>query len=299
MYIMGENPILSDPDQHHVEATLQKLEFLVVQDIFLTETAQYADVVLPATSTLEKDGTFTNTERRIQRVRKALEPADGVFPDWRIVQLVANRMGAGWDYGSPEDIMDEIATVTPQYGGVTFGRLEEHVIPDVEFDQEDTCGLQWPCPSEDHPGTPILHAQQFARGKGLFSAIEWVEPFEPTDEEYPIVLTTGRELVHYHTGTMTRQAPGLNGLVPEGRLELSPEDAKALAIVNGDRVRVTSRRGSIEPVAWVTDRVSPGLVFMPFHFAEAPANRLTVTELDPIAMIPELKVAAVHVEKVE
>ncbi len=297
LYIMGENPILSDPDQHHVEEALKALEFLVVQDIFLTETAEYADVVLPAASNFEKDGTFTNTERRIQRVRKALDPTGESLADWQIVQMIANRMGAGWSYSSAEQIMAEIADVTPQYGGVTYGRLEG-VIPDVEYDQTDVCGLQWPCPTEDHPGTPILHSQQFSRGKGLFSALEYIAPAENVSAEYPFVLTTGRELVHYHTGTMTRQAAGLNGLVPEGRLEINPEDAARLGIEHGARVRVWSPRGSIEPLAWVTDRVSPGLVFMPFHYVEAPANRLTDSVLDPIAKIPELKVSAVNVESI-
>jgi len=295
LYIMGENPILSDPDQHHVEEALKGIEFLVVQDIFLTETAQYADVVLPAASNFEKDGTFTNTERRIQLVRKALDPTGESLPDWQIVQLIANRMGAGWNYASAEEIMDEIAEVTPQYGGVNFRRLDR-VIPDVEYDQTDVCGLQWPCPAEDHPGTPILHTQQFSRGKGLFAALEYIAPAENVSAEYPFVLTTGRELVHYHTGTMTRKAAGLNGLVPEGRLEINPEDAARLGVEHGAKVRVWSARGSIEPVAWVTDRVSPGLVFMPFHYVEAPANRLTDSVLDPIAKIPELKVAAVNVE---
>lgn len=296
MYIMGENPVLSDPDQKHVEEGLAALEFLVVQDIFLTESAQYADVVLPAASNFEKDGTVTNTERRIQRVRKALEPTGDSLPDWKIVQLLANRFGAGWGYSSAEEIMREIASVTPQYGGVTYARLE--VIPDVEYAQTDVCGLQWPCPTEDHPGTPILHTQQFARGRGLFSAIEYIQADEQTDDEYPFILTTGRELVHYHTGTMTRQAVGLNALVPEGRLELNPLDATRLGIEQGAKVRVSSRRGAIEPVAWVTDRVSPGLVFMPFHYVEAAANKLTNPILDPIAKIPELKVATVKVERV-
>ena len=198
LYVMGENPVLSDPDQHHIEATLKKVEFLVVQDIFRTETAEYADVVLPAVSSVEKVGTYTNTERRIQLGHQALDPLGDALPDWKIVQLVANRMGAGWDYRSPEQIMAEVAAVTPQYGGVTYDRLE--VIPDVEYDQTDVCGLQWPCPTEDHPGTPILHTQQFARGKGLFSAIEHISPSENISVDYPFVLTTGRELVHYHTG---------------------------------------------------------------------------------------------------
>jgi formate dehydrogenase alpha subunit len=283
LYIMGENPMLSDPDQHHVEESLKKAEFLLVQDIFLTETAQFADVVLPAAASTEKEGTFTNTERRIQRVRKAVEPKEGVLPDWQITQLIANRMGAGWSYSTPQQIMAEIAEVTPQYGGITYPRIEK-------------LGLQWPVPTEDHPGTPIMHASMFARGKGLFSAVEYAPCEEPASDEFPFVLTTGRELVHYHTGSMSRQAPGLNALVPEGRLELNPHDADRLGVKHGEKVRVTSRRGQIEPVAWVTDRVSEGLVFMPFHYAEAPANRLTNTALDPVSKIPELKVAAVRVE---
>ncbi len=299
LYVMGENPILSDPDQHHVEECLKKAEFLVVQDIFRTETAEFADVVLPAAASVEKVGTFTNTERRIQLAYQALPVKDGTLPDWKIVQLIANRMGAGWDYRSPAQIMEEIASVTPQYGGVSHQRLEEpSVVPDAEFAQTDVCGLQWPCPTEEHPGTPILHTQQFARGKGLFSGIEFIPADELVSEDYPFVLTTGRELVHYHTGTMSRQAPGLDALVPEGRVEIHPDDARRLGITNGERVRVTSRRGSIEPVAWVTDRVSAGLLFMPFHYVEAPANRLTNTILDPIAGIPELKVAAARLERV-
>jgi formate dehydrogenase alpha subunit len=283
LYIMGENPVLSDPDQRHVEESLKKAEFILVQDIFLTETAQYADVVLPAAASTEKDGTFTNTERRVQRVRKAIEPKEGVLADWQIVQLIANRMGAGWRYSTPQQIMAEIAQVTPQYAGITYPRIEK-------------LGLQWPVPAEDHPGTPILHTAQFAGGSGKFSAIEYVPAQEAVSEDYPLVLTTGRELVHYHTGSMSRQAAGLNALVPEGRLEINPHDAEVLGIAHGDKIRVISRRGVIEPVAWVTDRVSEGLVFMPFHFVEAPANRLTNTALDPVAKIPELKVAAVRVE---
>jgi formate dehydrogenase alpha subunit len=285
LYIMGENPMLSDPDQHHVEQSLNKAEFIVVQDIFLTETAQLADVVLPAAASTEKEGTFTNTERRVQRVRKAMEPKEGVLTDWQIVQMVANRMGAGWSYSSPQQIMAEIAEVTPQYGGITYPRIEK-------------LGLQWPVPTEDHPGTPILHTEMFSRGKGLFASVEYVPAEEAVSDAYPFILTTGRELVHYHTGSMSRQAPGLNALVPEGRLEVNPHDAERLGLKHGEKVRVTSRRGIIEPVVWVTDRVSEGLVFMPFHYAEAPANRLTNTALDPVSKIPELKVAAVRLEAV-
>ena len=230
MYVMGENPFLSDPDQHHVEEALKALEFLVVQDIFLTETAQFADVVLPAASNFEKDGTFTNTERRIQRVRKALEPKGESRSDWEIVQSIANRLGAEWNYTSAESIMQEVTEVTPQYGGVTYARLEG-LVPDVEYAQTDVCGLQWPCPTEDHPGTPILHSQQFARGKGLFSAIEYIEPDEQVDAEFPFVLTTGRELVHYHTGTMTRQSAGFSSKRPSGTSAFNPADWRVMVPV--------------------------------------------------------------------
>src|SRR5680860_595979 len=285
MYIMGENPVLSDPDQAHVESSLKKVEFLVVQDVFRTETAEYADVVLPAAMPTEKQGTFTNTERRVQRVREALAPLEGSLADWDILQRLANRMGASWDYSGPGDIMREINAVTPSYGGITHERVEES-------------GLQWPCPTVDHPGTSILHVGEFARGKGKLSAIEYIEPAESVDQEYQFVLTTGRELVHYHTGTLSRRAPGVDALVPEGRLEINPDDAARLGIEEGSRVRVTSRRGSIEPLAWVTDRVAPGLVFMPFHYWEAPANRLTNPVLDPVAKIPEYKVSAVKLQAV-
>jgi len=285
MYVMGENPVLSDPDQAHVESSLKKVEFLVVQDVFRTETAEYADVVLPAAMPTEKQGTFTNTERRVQRVREALAPLEGSLADWDILQRLANRMGASWDYSGPGDIMREINAVTPSYGGITHERVEES-------------GLQWPCPTVDHPGTSILHVGEFARGKGKLSAIEYIEPAESVDQEYQFVLTTGRELVHYHTGTLSRRAPGLDALVPEGRLEINPDDAARLGIEEGSRVRVTSRRGSIEPLAWVTDRVAPGLVFMPFHYWEAPANRLTNPVLDPVAKIPEYKVSAVKLQAV-
>ena len=219
---MGENPVLSDPDQHHIEATLKKVEFLVVQDIFRTETAEYADVVLPAVSSVEKVGTFTNTERRIQLGHQALDPLGDALPDWKIVQLVANRMGAGWDYRSPEQIMAEVAAVTPQYGGVTYDRLE--VIPDVEYDQTDVCGLQWPCPTEDHPGTPILHTQQFARGKGLFSAIEHIVSVGERQRRLPVRADDGSgagALSHRHDvaagSRAQRSGPGGPPGDPPGR----------------------------------------------------------------------------------
>jgi len=287
MYVMGENPVLSDPDSAHVEAALKRLEFLVVQDVFLSETAQLADVVLPATSFAEKDGTFTNTERRVQRVRKAVEPVGGSRPDWQIVCQVARRMGArGFDFDSPERILEEVASVTPSYRGISFERLEKG-------------GLQWPCPDGEHPGTPILHTQRFATpsGKGRFVSVEYTPPAEIPDEKYPLVLTTDRSLYHYHTGTLSRRVEGLNVLRSEERLEINAVDAQALGINDGDMVRITSRRGSVSAKARVDRACPPGVVSLTFHFADTPTNRITSPALDPVSKIPELKVAAVRVEK--
>ena len=286
MWIVGENVAMSDPDSHHVIEALNKLDFLVVSELFMTETAELADVVLPAASFAEKDGTFSNTERRIQRVRKAIEPIGECRTDWQIVCDVAKRMDvkAGFDFGSAEEIMAEIAWLTPQYAGVTYACI-------------DAKGLQWPVPSKDHPGTPILHTQQFTRGKGLFSAVEHQEPAENPDEKFPFTLTTGRILQHYHTGAMTRRVPGLEQLAPEERVELNPDDAVKMGVNDGDWLKVSSRRGEVRARAWVTDRVGHGVVFMTFHYAEALTNELTNTAVDPIAKIPELKVCAVKVEK--
>lgn len=285
MYIMGENPMLSDPDLGHVEHALKNLEFLVVQDIFLTETARLAHVVLPAATFAEKDGTFTNTERRVQRVRKAIEPVGNSRPDWQIIAEIATRMGYPMTYSSAEEIFAEIRQAAPSYAGITYERLEKG-------------GLQWPCPSEDHPGTPILHVGKFTRGKGKFHVVEYLPPAETPDAEYPFILTTGRRLQHYHTGTMTRRAKVLEEVYPEEHLEIHPDDACRLGIASGDLVRVTSRRGSITIKALVTERVTPGVVFTSFHFRENPINRLTVTDRDPVAKIPQLKACAVKVEKV-
>lgn len=287
MYLMGENPVLSDPDSAHVEAALKRLDFLVVQDVFLSETAQLADVVLPATTFAEKDGTFTNTERRVQRVRKALDPVAGSRPDWQIVCQLASRMGApGFEFASPEEIMAEIAAVTPSYRGITYERLEKG-------------GLQWPCPDEGHPGTPVLHTQRFATpsGKGRFIPVKYRPPAEMPDGEYPLVLTTDRSLFHYHTGTLSRRVDGLNVLRSAERLEMNAADAAALGIGNGDMVRITSRRGSVEAKAHVDRACPPGVVSLTFHFAETPTNRITNPALDPVSKIAELKVAAVRVEK--
>lgn len=300
MWIIGENVAMSDPDSQHVIDSLKQLGFLVVQDLFMTETALLADVVLPAASFAEKDGTFTNTERRVQRVRQAVAPQGEARADWLIVSQVAKQVlasfkdgdirGPGdeavkrWDYSSPSQIFDELAALTPQYAGISYDRLEKQ-------------GLQWPVPTKEHPGTPILHTEKFTRGKGAFVAVEHQEPAEKPDAAFPFTLTTGRILQHYHTGSMTHRVAGLEKLAPEERVEVNPDDAARMGVADGEWVRVSSRRGAVESRAWVTDRVGRGLVFMTFHYANALGNVLTNTAVDPIAKIPELKVCAVMVEK--
>jgi predicted molibdopterin-dependent oxidoreductase YjgC len=285
LYLVGENPALSDPDAQHVREALARLEFFVVQDIFLSETAKFAHVVLPAASFAEKDGTFTNTDRRVQRVRRAIEPIGDSKPDWWIICQVAQRLGAkGFDYRNSFDIMEEIRNLTPSYGGISYQRLENG-------------GLQWPCPIEDHPGTPILHTNIFVRGKGRFIPLKYIPPGEMPDKNYPLILTTGRSLYQFHTGTMTRKVAGLNIMEPEGVVEISPQDASQLGIAQGNRVKISSRRGEVITKAKVTESLPPGLVFMTFHFAESAANILTNPELDPVSKIPELKISAVKIEK--
>lgn len=287
MYIMGENPMLSDPDVNHVREALDNLEFLVVQDIFLTETAQLADIVLPAVSYAEKDGTFTATDRRVQMVRKAIEPIGESRPDWQIICDLARRMGSKeFGYLSSAEIMDEIASLTPIYGGIVYERLQEN-------------GLQWPCPSKEHPGTPYLHSGRFSRGKGNFAALEFKEPAELPDYDYPLILTTGRIIFHYHTGTMTRRTEILNREVPTGYVEINPRDAEKLGVADGELVLVQSRRGEINIKALVTKRVPEGVIFIPFHYAECAANVLTNPALDPVAKIPEYKACAVRVIPIE
>jgi formate dehydrogenase alpha subunit len=288
MVVMGENPMVADPDVNHARHCLEQLEFLVVQDIFPSETAQLAHVVLPGASFVEKDGTYTATDRRIQRVRKAIEPIGDAKADWEIICLLAQHMGAsGFDFPSPKEVMDEIAQLTPIYGGVSYERLEE-----LGF-------LQWPVPALDHPGTPYLHKAKFSRGLGHFHALEFKEAAELTDEEYPLILTTGRLMFHWHTGTMTRRSEKLHQEVPEAYVEIHPDDAAQIGLNGGKRVRVASRRGEIELGVRVTKRIRPGVVFIPFHFAEAAANALTNAALDPTAKIPEYKVCAVKIERVE
>lgn len=284
LYIMGENPMLSDPDLHHAREALEAVDFLVHQDIFLNETGQLADVVLPAASFAEKWGTFTNTERRVQLIRPALSPPGEARPDWEIITDLANRLGANWRYESPAEIMDEIAAVTPIYGGISYKRLESNG------------GLQWPCPTPDHPGTPYLHRGKFSRGRGLFSVTPYLEPAEQPDDEYPFVLSTGRVLFHWHGGTLSRRSPGLDSLAPVAEVEIHPRDAERLGLQDGQSVRVASRRGEVIARALITPRSPQGTVFMTFHYAEAAANLLTGRHVDPVAKIPEYKVSAVRVE---
>lgn len=285
MYVMGENPVLSDADITHVEEALKKLEFLVVQDIFLTETAKFADVVLPASSYAERDGTYTNTERRVQLAESALQPPGQARRDWEIICELATAVGYPMSYASTAEIVDEMRSLTPFYAGISHARLKAGE------------QLHWPCPGDDHPGTPILHSGKFSRGLGQFHAVEWRPADEETDESFPIVLTTGRVLEHYHTGTMTRRSDGLNGLVPGPFVEVNSSDAETIRVRDGDRVKVTSRRGSIVLPAKVGSRVDTGVLFIPFHFWEAAANVLTNPAFDPTAGIPEFKVCAVRLER--
>jgi predicted molibdopterin-dependent oxidoreductase YjgC len=284
MYIMGENPMVSDPDLNHVEECLKALDFLTVQDIFLTETASLADVVLPGVSFAEKDGTFTSTERRIQRVRKAIEPLGNSKPDWKIITDLSSRLGYTMEYDSPAEIMTELAELTPIYGGISYERLEGE-------------GLQWPCPTPDHPGTPYLYKGSFSRGLGKFSPVSYKPPMELPDVDYPFILTTGRISFHFHTGTMTRKDWALDRECPRGYVEVNSEDAKELRIRDGQMVKVISQRGEIKLPLRSVDTIEKGVVFIPFHFAEAAANRLTAANLDPVAKIPEYKVCACRLER--
>ena len=286
LYVFAENPMTSDPDLNHVKVALETLDFLVVQDIFMTETAKYATVILPSTCFAEKEGTFTSTERRIQRVRKAVQAPGKSRPDWQIICEVGTRMGYPMYYDSPADVMDEIAACTPIYSGVHYWRLDAGA------------QLAWPVRGDDHPGTPILHVGKFARGLGLFTANEHLEPHEAPDDEYPFTMTTGRVLYHWHGGEQTRRSESLLALYPEPLVEINPDDANRLGIVDGDQIKLASRRGELVARAWLTDRVAPGLVFSTFHFPAGNANWLTGAFLDPVAKIPEYKVSAVKVEKI-
>jgi len=285
LYIMGENPVMSDPDINHAVKALKRLDFLVVQDIFMTETAELADVVLPATCFAEKEGTFTNTERRLQRVRKAVNPPGDAREDSSIILDLSKRMGFEMHYNFIEEVFQEIGQVWPAVAGITYNRIE-------------SSGLQWPCPTPDHPGTQYLFKGGFPRGKAAFTAVQYTPSKELPDKEYPFILSTGRQLFQYHTGSMTRKVYALNKVAPEPYIEINHDDAKKLNIQNNDWLKVSSRRGNITLKALISERPLKGMVFIPFHYKEAAVNILTSAELDPICKIPELKVCAVRIEPV-
>jgi predicted molibdopterin-dependent oxidoreductase YjgC len=305
LYILGEDPIMSDPNSAHIRECMEACDFVVLQEIFPSETSKYADVLLPGVTFAEKTGTFTNTERRIQMVHQAIETtrdasnASEARDDWAIIADLAQRIlalgprrpiggsHADWNYSSTSDIMTEINALTPSYAGVTHDRLEKGE------------RLHWPVKSIEHPGTPILHIGAFTRGKGKFAPIDHVPPAELPDDDYPWLLSTGRVLYHWHGGEMTRRAEGLMAIYGQALIEVNPDDAIKLGLNGSKRVRVTSRRGSIEAEAWITDRVPPGMVYANFHFPESNANELTQAALDPVAKIPEYKISAVKVERVE
>ncbi len=284
MYIAGENPVLSDADANHVEEALKNLDFLVVQDLFLTETAKLADVILPAASFAEKDGTFTNTERRVQRVRKAVEPVNGAKADWEILCRLSTALGYPMNYNSPREIFEEMASLTPSYGGITHDRLEQG-------------GIQWPCTYGEHPGTPYLHKETFSRGKGKFHPVQYLPPAELPDPQYPLLLNTGRRLQHYHTGTMTLRT-GLVEVCGSEKLDIHAGDAGALGLCTGDKVRVISRRGEVQMSVNISATVPQGMVFASFHFPEAAINKLTNPAHCPVSKIPEFKICAVRIEKI-
>lgn len=285
LFILGEDPAQTDPDLHHVRGALEAVEFLVVQDIFHTETTRFAHVILPGASFAEKDGTFTNGERRVQRVRKAIEPIAGMA-EWQVISRLSTLMGYPMQYNHPSEIMDEIASLVPIYGGISYDRIEKR-------------GIQWPCPTKDHPGTETLYSDLFARPGGLakFVALDHIGSGETPDEKYPFVLITGRIREHYNNGSMTRRVPGIVELVPEELLEISPEDAALQQIKSGDMVRVCSRRGEIEVKAKVTGRSQAGNVFLTFHHRKALTNILTSEHRDPITGTPEYKSCSVRIEK--
>ena len=287
LYIMGENPVVSDPDTTHILESLETLDFLVVQDIFMTETALKADLVLPALTFAEKDGTFTNTERRVQMVRKAIQSVKGAKADWLIFMELMNKFGYDKTYDHPREIMDEIAELVPQYAGISYERIEKQ-------------GLQWPVKDKTHLGTPILHVGKPINGKAKIIHVEYELPGDLVNEEYPTVLTNGRNLYHYHTRSMTAKTEGLHSKSPESYIEINPIMCKRIGVVQGDMVEVSSRRGTIVTKVRSTDKIQDGTVFMTFHFAEGNVNILTGTEaIDEKSGEPELKLTAVFVKKYE
>ncbi len=285
LFILGEDPAQTDPDLHHIWKALDSVEFLVVQDIFLTETTRFADVILPGASFAEKDGTFTNGERRVQRVRKAVEPLAGMA-EWQVISRLSTLMGYPMQYNHPSEIMDEIASLVPIYGGISYARIEKE-------------GIQWPCPTKDHPGTTTLYTDLFSRPGGLakFVALDHQGSGEVPDEHYPLVLITGRIREHYNNGSMTRRSSGIAEIAPEELIEISPEDAETLNVTSGDLVKVSSRRGEVSVKAKVTNRSQAGNVFMTFHHRNVLTNILTSGHRDPLAGTPEYKACAVRIEK--
>jgi predicted molibdopterin-dependent oxidoreductase YjgC len=294
MVVLGENPLMSEPNLAHAQHALEVLDLLVCIDILPNETTEHAHVILPAASFAEKDGTFTNSDRRVQRARRALPLVGEARPDWQIICDMAKRMesllgvttSAGFDYTIAEDIWEEMRQVTPDFYGITYQRLEREG------------GVHWPCPAHDHPGTPYLFEDDFPRGRGKFWALEYGTDSEQPDADYPYHLTTGRVLFHWHGGTMTRRSK-IDDIFPEAVLEIHPDDAQALGVVSGDWVRIASRRGQIVCRALITGRSPAGTVFLPFHFAEAAANVLTLDKTDPRAKIPDYKMAAVKIAKTD
>jgi formate dehydrogenase major subunit len=287
MIMMGENPFLSDPNTNVVKQCLAALEFLVVQDIFLTETAEYADVILPGTAFPEKDGTYTNTNRQVQLARKAIDPPGQARTDWEVIAELSTRMGYPMPYHSVAEIWDEVARLSPSYAGISHARLE----------REKGNSVIYPCPTPDHPGTSVIFTETFPKGKGKFVPAEFAPAKELPDDEYPFVLNTGRYREHWHTGTMTRRSKALDELQPEAFADMHPEDLVKLGVKDGDFVRVRSRRGEIVLRAKASKRMTRGNVFIPFHFKEAAANVLTTDAIDPYGKIPEFKFCAVRVEK--
>jgi formate dehydrogenase major subunit/formate dehydrogenase alpha subunit len=298
LYILGEDPVMSDPDSSHIKHCLEKIDFLILQELFPSETSRYADVLLPGVTFAEKEGTFTNTERRVQKINKVIDPVGEGKPDWEIITGLAKRLLKGknlaenapyasWNYINARSIMDEINALTPSYAGITYDRLQSGE------------GLQWPCPSIEHPGTPILHINKFARGVGRFTPIDHISPAELPNDEYPWVMSTGRVLYHWHGGQMTRRSKGLMQIYDSALIEVNPDDAINLGLNGKNWVRISSRRGSIQAEALVTDRVPPGMIYANFHFPEASANELTQAVLDPVAKIPEYKITAVKIVSIK
>ena len=288
LFIFGEDPVRTDPNTKHVIHALESVDFLVVDELFMTETAKYADVVLPGKSYAEKEGTFSNTERRVQRVRKAVDIRGDVKDDTWIFTEIMNRMGYPQPHMTSAEIMDEIASLTPSFAGISHARLDSEEVAGQ--------GLQWPCTSKDHPGTPIMHVGKFSRGLGLFRPAAYTPSMELPDEEYPLIMMTGRILYHYNACAMTDKTEGINKMANHNFIEINTEDAEKLGIVNGETVQVTSRRGSITAEAVVSEKTNPGETWMPFHYVDG-ANWLTNDALDSISSTPEYKVCAVKVSK--